>query len=82
MKPFPLAPWLEKRDIRPYKFAKDAGLALRTVYAYVNGERFMQCDPRCLTAIEAATDGEVTLRQMTEWMEQKRAEMEAQKEVA
>jgi hypothetical protein len=81
MKPFPLVPWLEKNNLKPYLFAKQAGLAYRTVYAYVNGDRFMQCDTRCLMAIEAGTNGEVTLRDMVSWMEMKRAQVEHEKEV-
>lgn len=74
MKPFPLVPWLEKNNIRPYKFAKMAGIGMRTVYAYVNGERYTQIDPTALLAIEAATNGEVSIRAMLQWMEWRRSE--------
>ena len=84
MKPFPLVPWLEKaNNLKLYLFARQAGPCLpdrlclrewRAVHAVQS--------TRCLMAIEAGTNGEVTLRQQVEWMEQKRAEMEAQKEVA
>lgn len=80
MKPFPLAVWLAKNGVKPYTFAKQAGLGGRTVYSYVNGERFMQVDTRVLLAIEAGTGGEVTLRDMVTWIEHRRAEVEAQKE--
>lgn len=80
MKPFPLVPWLDKNNIRPYKFAEMAGLAKRTIYGYVNGEK-AGGDTTVLLAIEAATGGEVSLREMAQWLELKRAEI-VQKEAA
>lgn len=81
MKPFPLLPWLERNGIKRYVFAEQNGLSKRTVYEHCAGKRFTRGNTSVLRAIEAGTNGEVSLRQMIEWMELRRAEMEA-KEVA
>lgn len=77
MKPFPLVPWLEAHGLYASDFAKANGLSFRAVYGYCNGERWHTGNLRVLLAIEAGTNGEVSLREMVNWIEAKRAEMEA-----
>ncbi len=65
----PLRAWLERNNLRPYTFAKRAGIAQRTAYrmAFDEGAKF---ETDTLLKVEAATGGEVTIRQMINWLNQ------------
>lgn len=63
----PLAAWLDRKNMRAYTFAKQAGIVSRTAYR-------MAYDPtvkptvETLLKVEAATNREVTMRQLIAWL--------------
>jgi transcriptional regulator with XRE-family HTH domain len=65
----PLAAWLKKNNLTAYAFADLAGIAMRTAYRFAQDEK-VQFETKTLLKIEAATGGEVTLRQLINWLNQ------------
>lgn len=61
----PLRMWLEKRDISVEQFAEDNELAFTTIYNHLRATYTPSV--KVLQAIEAATDGDVTIRKQLEW---------------
>ena len=65
----PLAAWLRKHDMTAYAFAEVAGIAMRTAYRLAQDEK-VNFETKTLLKVEAATGGEVTLRQLINWLNQ------------
>lgn len=66
MAPHPLIAWLEKKGIKPYRFAAENGLHARPLYAHLNGE-VIEPKTGMMAKIEKATGGEVTIHQQVDW---------------
>ena len=66
----PLAKWLAANKLKAYQFAAKADISQGTAYrlSQANSGNF---DFATLQAVETATEGEVTIRKMLNWLTRK-----------
>lgn len=65
-RPHPLAAWLKRHKLKPYKFADQIKIPRRTLYSHLNGD-VTNPTLNAMRAIEKGTDGKVSVRSQAVW---------------